>query len=335
MDCLRIFTEFWEMDEASGLLTDFYRILGRRLTDCVRMLAGFGGGGLRIVYGCLPDLGEEAYGLLTDFYRIWRKRHCGLLMDFDRVWRRRLTDCLRMFTGCGEDEAYGLFTDVLPDCRGRGLRIRIFTGFWGGGLRIVYGFLPDLGEEAYGLFTDFYRIGGGGLRIVDFYRIWGRRLTDCLRIFTGFGGGGLRIVYGCLPDLGEEAYGLLTVFLPEFGGGGLRIVYGFFTGFGGGGLRIVYGFLPDLEEEPYGLFTDFDRMSRRRLTIVYGFLPDLRGGGLRIVYGFLPDLGEEACGLLTDFDRILVGRRLTDCLRIFTGCRGRRLTDCLRMFTGL
>ena len=78
------------------------------------------------------------------------------------MWRTRLTDCLRMFTGC----------------RGRGLRI-------------AHGFLPDLGEEAYGLFPDFYRI-------------WGRRLTDCLRIFTGFGGGGLRIVYGFLPALGED-----------------------------------------------------------------------------------------------------------------------------------
>ena len=30
-----------------------------------------GRGGLRIVYGVLPDLGEKAYGLLMDFYRIW------------------------------------------------------------------------------------------------------------------------------------------------------------------------------------------------------------------------------------------------------------------------
>ena len=63
----------------------------------------------------------------------------------------------------------------------------------------MYGFLPDLVEEAYGLFTDFDRI-------------WGRRLTDCLRIFTGCKGGGLRMAYGFLPDLGEEAYGLLTDF---------------------------------------------------------------------------------------------------------------------------
>ena len=84
-------------------------------------------------------------------------------MDFDRVWRRRLTDCLRMFTGC----------------RGRGLRI-------------AYGCLPDVEDEAYGLFSDLYRI-------------WGLRLTDCLGIFIGFGGGGLRIVYGFLPDLVKEA----------------------------------------------------------------------------------------------------------------------------------
>ena len=30
-----------------------------------------GRGGLRIVYGVLPDLGEKTYGLLMDFYRIW------------------------------------------------------------------------------------------------------------------------------------------------------------------------------------------------------------------------------------------------------------------------
>ena len=84
----------------------------------------------------------------------------------------------------------------LSDC------LRIFTGFggrWGGGLRIASGFLPDLVEEAYGLFTDFYRI-------------WGRRLADCLRILTECKGGGLQIVYGFLPDLGEQAYGLLTDF---------------------------------------------------------------------------------------------------------------------------
>ena len=77
----------------------------------------------------------------------------------------------------------------------------------------MYGCLPDLEEEAYGLCTDVYRI-------------WGRRLTDCLRILTGFGGGGLRIVYGFLPDVKEEAY----------------------------------GFLPDLGEDVYGLLTDFYRM---------------------------------------------------------------------------
>ena len=53
-----------------------------------------------------------------------------------------------------------------------------------GGLRIVSGFLLDLGEEAYGLFTDFYQLWG---------RIGGKGLADCLWIGTGFGGGGLRI----------------------------------------------------------------------------------------------------------------------------------------------
>ena len=65
-------------------------------------------------------------------------------------------------------------------------------GFLGGCFRIVYGFLADFGEEASGLFTDFYRI-------------LGRRLWDCLRIFTGVWGGGFRIVYGFVPDFGEKA----------------------------------------------------------------------------------------------------------------------------------
>ena len=50
----------------------------------------------------------------------------GLFTDFDRIWGMRLTDCFRNF-----------------------------TEFGGGGLRIVYGFLADFGEEASGLFTDF------------------------------------------------------------------------------------------------------------------------------------------------------------------------------------
>ena len=57
---------------------------------------------------------------------------------------------------------------------------------------MVYGFLPDFGEDASGLFTDFYRILGGGFRI--FYGF-----------FTGFWGGGFRIVYGFVPDFGEKA----------------------------------------------------------------------------------------------------------------------------------
>ena len=207
------------MEEVYGLFTDFLPDLGRRLTDCLRILA----------YGFLPDLVRIVYGFLpTDFYRIWGKtltdclriftgflgflpeearltdclriftgcrgRGLGLFTDFYRIWGRRLTDCLRIFIGFG-----GRLTDCL----------RFFTGFGGGGLRIVYGFLPDLVEEAYGLFTVFYRIWGR--RLTDFYRIWGRRLTDCLRIFTGFGGQGLRIVYGW--DLEDEAYGSYG-FLP-------------------------------------------------------------------------------------------------------------------------
>jgi len=141
----------------------------------------------------------EAYGLCTVFCRIW--------------WRR-LTDCLR-----------------------------IFTGFWGRRRKEeAYGFLPDVKEEA-----------------TDFYRIWGWRLADCLWIFIGFGGGGLRIVYGFLPDSGRRLTDCLRIF-SGFVGGRLRIVYGFLTGFGGGGLRIAYGFLPDVEDKAYELFTDFDRM---------------------------------------------------------------------------
>ena len=56
------------MDEAYGLFTDFYRMWGTRLTDCLQICTGFGGAGLRIVYGFGPDLGEKAYGSFTDFY---------------------------------------------------------------------------------------------------------------------------------------------------------------------------------------------------------------------------------------------------------------------------
>ena len=62
---------------------------------------------------------------------------------FCRIWWRRLTDCLRILTGFG----------------GGGVRIVcVFTGCKGGGLRMAYGFLSDLGEEAYRLLTDFYRM---------------------------------------------------------------------------------------------------------------------------------------------------------------------------------
>ena len=135
-------------------------------------------GGLRIVYGFLPDLGEEVYGLFTEFYRILGEKAYGLFAEFYRMWRRRLTDCLRILPDVKE-EAY--------DC------LRIFTGFGGRGLRIVYGFRSVLEEKAYGLFADFYRM-------------WRTRLADCLRMFTGCRGRGLRIVYGFLPDLGVEAY---------------------------------------------------------------------------------------------------------------------------------
>ena len=39
---------------------------------------------------------------------------------------------------------------------------------------MVYGFVPDLGEKVYGLFTGLYPM-------------WVRRCTDCLRVCTGCG----------------------------------------------------------------------------------------------------------------------------------------------------
>ena len=57
-------------EEASGLFTIFFRVLGRRLPDCLRIFTGFWGGGFRIVYGFVPDFGEKASRLFTDFYRI-------------------------------------------------------------------------------------------------------------------------------------------------------------------------------------------------------------------------------------------------------------------------
>ena len=66
-------------------------------------------------------------------------------------------------------KAYGFVPDfdekAYTDC------LRVCTGE---GLRIVYGFVPDVGEKVYGLFTGLYRM------LV-------RRLTDGLRICTGFG----------------------------------------------------------------------------------------------------------------------------------------------------
>ena len=150
------------------MFTEFYRIWGRRLTDCLWIFIGFGGGGLRIVYGFLPDLVEEAYELFTDFYRIWGKR---------------LADCLWISIGFG-GEGLRIVCGFLPDVEDEACGLRMFTGCRGRGLRIVYGFLPDLGEEAYGLFPDFYRIWG---------RIGGIGLADCFWIGTGFGGEGLRI----------------------------------------------------------------------------------------------------------------------------------------------
>ena len=91
------------------------------------------------------------------------------------------------------------------------------------------------------------------------------RLTDCLWICTGFGGGGLPIVYGFGPDLEEKAYGLLTDFYWMWRTK-LTECFRIFTTCGGRGLRIVYGFVPDLGEEACRLFMDLDRIWGRRLT---------------------------------------------------------------------
>ena len=101
----------------------------------------------------------------------------------------------------------------------------MFTGCRGRGLRIVYGCLPDVEDEADGLFTDFYRVCG-------------LRLTDCSGIFIGFGGEGFRIVYEILPDLGEEAYGLLADFYRILG----EEAYGLFPKF----LLTITGISPSL-----------------------------------------------------------------------------------------
>ena len=251
-DCLRIFTGCRGrslrivcgflpavVDEAYGLFTDFYRMWGTKLTDFLQICTGFGEGGLRIVYGFGPDLGEKA---------------CGLFADFYRMWRTKLTECFRIFTGCKGRSLYELFAHFyrmwwtrLTGC------LRIFTGCGGRGLRIVYRFAPDLGEQACGLFMDLGRI-------------WGRRLMDRLRIFTECGGRSLRNVSGFLPDVKDEAYELFANFYRMWwtrltdclriftgcGGRSWRIVYRFAPDFGGAGLRIVYGFGPDLGEKAYG-----------------------------------------------------------------------------------
>ena len=133
------------------MLTDFYRILGRRLPDCL----GFWGGGFRFVYGFLLDFGEEASGLFT---------------DSNRILRRRLPDCLRIFTGLwggGFRIVYGILPNLVEQAYG------LFTDFdriWG--MRLT---------DCFRNFTEF---GGGGSRI---YRVWRRRLTD-LEAY-GFGTG--------------------------------------------------------------------------------------------------------------------------------------------------
>ena len=177
------------------MLTDFYRILGRSLPACLGIFTGVCGEGFRIVYGFLPDFGKEASGLFCGFLPDFGEEASGLCTDFYRISGK-------MFT----------------------VFLRIFTGLWGGGFRIVYGFSPDFGEEASGLLTDFNRI-------------LGRRLPDCLRIFTGFWGGGVLNVYGFLPDFGQVA----SKFLGGKGIGrkGLADCFWIKTGFGIWGRRLT------------------------------------------------------------------------------------------------
>ena len=117
--------------------------------------------------------------------------------------------------------------------------------------------------------------------------MWGTRLTDCLQICTGFGGAGLRIVYGFGPDLGEKAYGSFTDFYWMWRTK-LTECFRIFTGCKGRSLRIVCEFLPDVVDEAYGLFTDFYRMWGTKLTDC-----------LQICTGFwgrrLTDLGKSGC----------------------------------------
>ena len=84
-----------------------------RLTDCLRILTGFGKESLRIFYDFLRGEGEQAYGLLTDSYRIWKRKFTDFLRIFYGVKESRLTDCLRILTGFGKESLrifYGFFT---------------------------------------------------------------------------------------------------------------------------------------------------------------------------------------------------------------------------------
>ena len=115
------------------------------------------------------------------------------------------------------------------------------------GLLLQQRFLPDLGEEVYGFFTDF---------------------------FTGLRRTGLRIAYGFLPDLGEEAYGFFTGWKRA----GLRIAYGFLPDLE----KKVYGFFT----EAYGFFTEREQAwtmkEEESLRIAYPvFLPDFLRNFLR------------------------------------------------------
>ena len=58
-----------------------------RLTDCLRILTGFGRGSW-IFYGFFSGFlrgeGEQAYGLLTDSYRIWKRKFTDFLRIFEQ-----------------------------------------------------------------------------------------------------------------------------------------------------------------------------------------------------------------------------------------------------------
>ena len=126
----------------------------------------------------------------------------------------------------------------------------IFYGFREKGLRILYRFSTDLGNKAYGFFTEFlrmYRKKAYGF-FTDFVRILRSLWQKKYGIFYGFREKGLRILYRFSTDLGNKAYGFFTEFLRMY----RKKAYGFFTDF----VRILR-ILFSLWQKKYGIFYGF------------------------------------------------------------------------------